>query len=120
MCASHHVRCTNRKLQISYLTTWLTPLRSLSLFGELKSAVYGPGLGGILSFFFERRDDFTEVLEFVHAMNAQYELQVRKMHGDFKAGLEQLVSVSGVRAIFLGTRRSGSQKSSNECLHFFP
>ena len=47
-------------------------------------------------------------------MNAQYELQVRKMHGDFKAGLEQLVSVSGVRAIFLGTRRSGSQKSSNE------
>ena len=42
-------------------------------------------------------------------MNAQYDLQVRKMHGDFKAGIEQLTSVSEVRAIFLGTRRYGDR-----------
>lgn len=72
-------------------------------------AAFETGLGGILSFIFERRDDFAEVLEFVQAMNTQYDLQVRKMHGDFKAGIVQLTTVSGIRAIFLGTRRSGIQ-----------
>jgi hypothetical protein len=72
-------------------------------------AAFETGLGGILSFFFERRDDFAEVLEFVQAINTQYDLQVRKMHGDFKAGIVQLTTVSGIRAIFLGTRRSGIQ-----------
>ena len=65
----------------------------------------GAGLDGVLSFFFERTDDFKEVREFVDAMDAHYMLQVRKMHGDFKAGLEQLVTASSIRAIFLGTRR---------------
>lgn len=52
-----------------------------------------------------RRDDFPEVLQFVHEMDAHYGLQLKLLHGDFKAGLEHLVNVSGIHAIFLGTRR---------------
>ena len=63
------------------------------------------GLGGILSFFFERDDDFWEVRDFVDEMDARYALDVHKVHGDFKGGIERLTAASGIRAIFLGTRR---------------
>ena len=79
----------------------------------------GPGLGGILSFFFDRKDDFREVLDFVHATDKQYGLQLQQLHGDFKQGIQQLTSCSGIKGIFLGTRRCAheSRYCYRRCMH---
>ena len=63
------------------------------------------GMKSMLAFFFDRADDFCEIREFVQEMDTRYELHVQSMHGDFKAGVEQLVHKQGTKAIFLGTRR---------------
>ena len=59
----------------------------------------------MLTFFFDRSDDFSEIRDFVRVMDARYGLNLQTMHGDFKAGVEHLVHVRGIKAIFLGTRR---------------
>ena len=59
----------------------------------------------MLTFFFDRSDDFCEIREFVRDMDARYNLHLQTMHGDFKAGVEHLVNEKGIKAIFLGTRR---------------
>ena len=59
----------------------------------------------MLTFFFDRSDDFSEIRDFVRNMDTHYGLHLHTMHGDFKAGVEHLVNVKGVKAIFLGTRR---------------
>ena len=59
----------------------------------------------MLTFFFDRSDDFSEIREFVRTMDTRYGLHLQTMHGDFKAGVEHLVNVRGIKAIFLGTRR---------------
>ncbi|CAL5230010.1 g13451 [Coccomyxa viridis] len=63
------------------------------------------GLASMLTFFFDRSDDFCEIREFVRDMDARYGLHLQTMHGDFKAGVEHLVNDRGIKAIFLGTRR---------------
>lgn len=63
------------------------------------------GVGDMLTFFFDRSDDFSEIRDFVKDMDERYQLHVQSMHGDFKGGLEQLVNAQGIKAIFLGTRR---------------
>lgn len=67
------------------------------------------GLAGMLTFFFDRADDFAEIRDFVRDMDARYDLHVQNMHGDFKAGVEHLVNGQGIKAIFLGTRRYWSR-----------
>lgn len=62
-------------------------------------------LANMHTFFFSRPDDFDQVVDFVHHANSQYGLQMRVIDGDFKTGLEQFVSETGVQAIFIGTRR---------------
>ena len=59
----------------------------------------------MLTFFFDRADDFPEIRQFVRDMDARYGLHIQNMHGDFKAGVEHLVHAQGIKAIFLGTRR---------------
>lgn len=59
----------------------------------------------MLTFFFDRSDDFCEIRDFVRDMDAHYGLHLQTMHGDFKAGVEELVNARGIKAIFLGTRR---------------
>ncbi|PNH11162.1 putative FAD synthase [Tetrabaena socialis] len=76
----------------------------------LRAAVAGgaeaQGLGGIQSFYFRKADDFEEVKEFVESSDTQYGLQVEYLaEQDFKRGLCDYLSRTGVMAIVLGTRR---------------
>ncbi|KXZ50142.1 hypothetical protein GPECTOR_17g778 [Gonium pectorale] len=65
-----------------------------------------PGLGGILSFYFRKNDDFTEVKQFVEGADKQYSLDVEYIaEQDFKKGLCDYLESTGVMAIVLGTRR---------------
>jgi hypothetical protein len=67
----------------------------------------------MLTFFFDRADDFPEIRQFVRDMDAQYGLHIQNMHGDFKAGVEHLVHAQGIKAIYLGTRRCSSSIASH-------
>ena len=67
----------------------------------------------MLTFFFDRADDFPEIRQFVRDMDARYRLHIQNMHGDFKAGVEHLVHAQGIKAIFLGTRRCSFSTTSH-------
>lgn len=67
----------------------------------------------MLTFFFDRADDFPEIRQFVRDMDACYGLHIQNMHGDFKAGVEHLVHAQGIKAIFLGTRRCSFSTTSH-------
>ena len=45
----------------------------------------------------------------MHATDEHYGLQLQQLHGDFKRGIEQLTACSGIKAIFLGTRRCAAE-----------
>ncbi len=66
------------------------------------------GLGGVLTFMFERTDDFQEIIEFGRLSDTLYGLKVNKLQGDFKPGLAAFISQHSIRAILIGTRRSES------------
>lgn len=60
----------------------------------------------VRSFFFERDDDFEEIVEFVRRTDERYSLCTDVLvEKDFKAGLQSYLAATGVRAIVLGTRR---------------
>ncbi|KAK9840250.1 hypothetical protein WJX74_006136 [Apatococcus lobatus] len=64
------------------------------------------GLGGVLTFMFERTDDFQEIIEFGRLSNTLYGLEMNKLEGDFKPGLANFISQHRIRAILIGTRSS--------------
>jgi FAD synthetase len=63
------------------------------------------GLGGITTFFFHDDRDFPEITEFTHWVNKEYDLDMGVLFGDFKAGLDSLLSRTHIKAIILGTRK---------------
>lgn len=56
-------------------------------------------------FVFNREDDFPEIREFLGSMDARYALGLDQCSGDFRSGLAALLGRTGVKAIFLGTRK---------------
>jgi len=62
-------------------------------------------LHGVTVFFFLAPDEFPEVADFVRECDRQYGLRMRTHSGDFKAGLQQILSETGAKAVLLGTRR---------------
>ncbi|KAK9846826.1 hypothetical protein WJX84_007716 [Apatococcus fuscideae] len=64
------------------------------------------GLGGVLTFMFERTDDFKEIIEFGQLSDRLYDLKMNKLQGDFKPGLATFISEHSIRAILIGTRSS--------------
>lgn len=69
------------------------------------TAVILAGLEGICTFIFEREDDFPEILEFVRDVNREFRLHVEELRGDFRSGLEDLLSRRPIKAVLIGTRR---------------
>lgn len=57
------------------------------------------------TFFFHNDADFQDITDFTHGANEQYGLAMEVLRGDFKGGLEDLLSRTPIKAIFLGTRR---------------
>jgi molybdenum cofactor synthesis domain-containing protein len=65
----------------------------------------GNQLESIITFFFDKPDDFPEVVEFTKETSKEYGLDIRIYTSDFFSGLDDLLSSTAVKAIFLGTRR---------------
>jgi len=63
------------------------------------------GLGGMVTFFFDKPDDFPEVVEFTKEINAMYSLDMKIYNSDFFTGLKDLLDTTPIKAIFLGTRK---------------
>ena len=55
--------------------------------------------------YFEKKDDFKEVREFIRETEAEYNVSVRVMTEAYKEGLTRLHDEDGVDAIFMGQRR---------------
>ncbi|KAG2492852.1 hypothetical protein HYH03_009006 [Edaphochlamys debaryana] len=73
------------------------------------------GLGGIQSFYFKKADDFEEVKQFVESADAQYGLGVDYLTDpDFKTGLCDYLTRTGVMSIVLGTRRGDPNASGQD------
>jgi molybdenum cofactor synthesis domain-containing protein len=72
----------------------------------------GGGLGGMVTFFFDREDDFREVVGFTKATADAYELDMRVYSNSFFEGLEDLLGSTDVKGIFLGTRRGDPNADS--------
>jgi 3'-phosphoadenosine 5'-phosphosulfate sulfotransferase (PAPS reductase)/FAD synthetase len=62
-------------------------------------------LGAIVTFFFDKPDDFPEVVQFTKETSEEYGLNMRIYTSDFFSGLSDLLSSTDVKGIFLGTRR---------------
>ncbi|GAB4821656.1 hypothetical protein N2152v2_008702 [Parachlorella kessleri] len=73
-------------------------------------------LGGITTFFFHDDRDFPEITEFTHRVNAEHDLRMEVLHGDFKAGLASLLSRSHIKAIILGTRKGDPNAGDQDTL----
>ena len=69
-------------------------------------------LGGMVTFFFDKDDDFREVVAFTKATAADYNLDMRIYKNSFFEGLEELLSSTEVKGIFLGTRRGDPNADS--------
>lgn len=63
------------------------------------------GLSDMVTFFFDNPADFREVVAFTYATGAEYNLQLKSLHGGFRQGLEALLESTSVKAILLGTRK---------------
>lgn len=81
--------------------------------GRLGGARRAEGeLGGMVTFFFDRDDDFREVVGFTKATADAYKLDMRVYRNSFFEGLEDLLGSTGVKGIFLGTRRGDPNADS--------
>eukprot|EP00889_Picochlorum_renovo_P002663 jgi/Picre1/29693/NNA_005076.t1 len=49
------------------------------------------GLGGMVTFFFDKADDFPQVVQFTKEMDALYSLDMRIYTSDFFTGLKELL-----------------------------
>jgi len=66
----------------------------------------------MVTFFFDREDDFREVVGFTKATADAYELDMRVYSNSFFEGLEDLLGSTDVKGIFLGTRRGDPNADS--------
>ncbi|GIL79130.1 hypothetical protein Vretifemale_8518 [Volvox reticuliferus] len=74
------------------------------------------GIGGIKSFYFRKTDDFPDVKDFVERSDELYGLGVAYLtEPDFKKGLCDYLSGTGVMAIVLGTRRGDPNGGNQDC-----
>lgn len=71
-------------------------------------------LGDVCTFFFHNDADFAEITKFTHKTNSDYHLNMTVLHGDFKAGLEEFLQSTTVKAILLGTRRGDPNAPGQE------
>lgn len=67
--------------------------------------VLAADLGGVCTFIFERKDDFTEILDFVREADKKHGLHVEELEGSFQAGLSELLGRKPIKAVVIGTRR---------------
>ncbi|KAI8102753.1 hypothetical protein M9434_005547 [Picochlorum sp. BPE23] len=72
------------------------------------------GLGGMVTFFFDKADDFPQVVQFTKEMDALYSLDMRIYTSDFFTGLKELLEDTDVKGIFLGTRRGDPNAGDQE------
>jgi len=72
------------------------------------------GLGGIVTFFFDKADDFPQVVQFTKDMDTLYSLDMRLYTSDFLTGLKELLGETDVKGIFLGTRRGDPNAGDQE------
>eukprot|EP01026_Neomeris_dumetosa_P020874 TRINITY_DN18447_c0_g1_i3.p1 TRINITY_DN18447_c0_g1~~TRINITY_DN18447_c0_g1_i3.p1 ORF type:complete len:187 (-),score=20.49 TRINITY_DN18447_c0_g1_i3:53-613(-) len=72
------------------------------------------GIGNVVSFFFEREDDFQELDKFVRHTDKSLGLRIRFLKGGFKEGVEKLVKEDGIQGIFIGTRTGDPNSKGQE------
>ena len=63
------------------------------------------GLEGIVTFFFDKADDFPDVVQFTKDTDSMYSLGLKVYTCDFFSGLKTLLDETTVQGIFLGTRK---------------
>lgn len=71
------------------------------------------GLEGIVTFFFDKADDFPDVVQFTKDTDVQYSLKMKIYTTDFFSGLHDLLGETNVQGIFLGTR-SGDPNAGDQ------
>ena len=71
------------------------------------------GLEGIVTFFFDKADDFPDVVQFTKDTDSQYSLGMKIYTTDFFSGLQGLLEETNVQGIFLGTR-SGDPNAGDQ------
>lgn len=71
------------------------------------------GLEGIVTFFFDKADDFPDVVQFTRDTDSQYSLGMKVYTSDFFSGLKSLLDETTVQGIFLGTR-SGDPNAGDQ------
>lgn len=71
------------------------------------------GLEGIVTFFFDKADDFPDVVQFTKDTDLQYSLKMKIYTSDFFSGLNDLLKEVPVQGIFLGTR-SGDPNAGDQ------
>lgn len=57
------------------------------------------------TFVFGSLKDFPEITKFVEDMDKLYGLNLKYLTGDFKVGVQDLVSKHNIKAFLMGTRR---------------
>ena len=55
--------------------------------------------------YFEREDEFSEMMEFMHETIRRYQLEIYTAKGGFQNGLETMKAQKGIKAIFMGQRK---------------
>ncbi len=72
---------------------------------------------GIKIVYFEKDDEFKEILEFITFIERDFHLSIKRVKASYKEGLQQLYD-EGIRAIFMGQRKSDPYGKDLE--HFTP
>jgi FAD synthetase len=78
----------------------------LHLLRAATAEVFGAAdMRDVLCIYFEQRDEFPEVLDFISAVCKRYGMQMRVLQGSFKEALHKLFVTEPVDAIVMGQRR---------------
>lgn len=67
--------------------------------------------------YFEQSDEFEEVENFIDDISLSHGIQIMYPKGSFKDGLQNMIDESGIKHIFIGTRRTDPNGTTLERLH---